>query len=254
MTFVTLYRILSSMKPIAGVAVPLAEPSVNRSIERAAGLLGLFTSARPELTLREIEALSGLKKATAHRYATALRDAGLLRFVDGAYALGPRVLELASAAIAGLEVAKLAGSHLDRLVAAAGHTAVLSVWDGEAPIVVRVADNAERFVRIVVATGSRLPADSAQAQVFRAHLAPSPDPALAAVRRRGIARHADVVDGIAAVAAPVFQGDRIVAALAVVATTGAIDEGGLPLVRRLRDAAAAFSQELGSVHRERSDP
>ena len=53
---------------------------------------------------------------------------------------------------------------------------VLSVWDGEAPVVVRVDANTGRLVRIVVATGSRLPMDSAQGRVFAAFFDDVPDP------------------------------------------------------------------------------
>src|SRR4051795_9821385 len=84
-----------------------AKPALNQSVERAARLLGLFTSEEPALSLREIGERAGLTRATAHRYVTALRHAGLLRVSDGAYALGPRIVELASVALAGLAVQRL---------------------------------------------------------------------------------------------------------------------------------------------------
>lgn len=224
-----------------------ATSPVNHSIERAVRVLGLFSGERPELTLRQIGELGGMTKATAHRAATALRDAGLLRYADGRYTLGPRVLELAAAALAGLELAKLAGPHLERLVADVRQTAVLSVWDGGAPVVVRVADDAREPVRIVIRTGTRLPATSAQAQVFAAHLDGRAGGAAAAVRAAGIARRARAQDGIDALAAPVFQADRIVAAVAVVATVEAIDAGAAALAERLRAAAHGFSAELGFI-------
>lgn len=224
--------------------------SNNQSIERAARLLGLFSVDEPELTLGEITARMGMTKATAHRYATALRHAGLLRLAGGAYTLGPRVVELAGAALAGLGVVKLAGPYLERLVAETSHTAVLSVWDGEAPVVVRVADNTDRLVRIVVATGSRLPPQSAQGTVFRAFLEASDD--LADVRERRLAVYAQVVEGIAAVAAPVFQAGEIVATLALVGTTASIrDEPEDALAQALRTAAEGLSAELGFVSGER---
>lgn len=228
--------------------MPLGAASpVNHSIERAVRVLGLFSGERPELTLRQIGELGGMTKATAHRAATALRNAGLLRYADGAYTLGPRVLELAAAARAGLEVAKLAGPHLERLVADVGHTAVLSVWDGGAPVIVRVVDDAREPVRIVMRTGSRLPATSAQAQVFRAHLDVPVAGGPAAVGAAGVARRARSDDGIDALAAPVFQADRIVAAIALVATVQAIDAGPTALADRLCEAAHGFSAELGFI-------
>jgi IclR family pca regulon transcriptional regulator len=220
-----------------------------QSVERAARMLGLFTVEEPQLTLAELTARMAMSKATVHRYATALRNAGLLRFTGGYYTLGPRVVELASAALAGLAVVAVAGPYLERLVAETGETAVLSVWDGEAPVVVRVDANTSRLVRIIVATGSRLPLDSAQGKVFRAFLeAAGTDAELERIRSSRVAHYGAVVDGIGALAAPVFQGAEIVATLALVGTTASIDADlGSPLAGALREAADALSTELGFV-------
>jgi IclR family pca regulon transcriptional regulator len=217
-------------------------------------MLGLFTVDEPQLMLSDLTARMGMSKATVHRYATALRNAGLLRFTGGYYTLGPRVVELASAALAGLSVMKVAGPYLERLVAETGETAVLSVWDGEAPVVVRVDDNSSRLVRIVVATGSRLPPESAQGQVFRAFMTePGSDFALDRVRDARVAHYSMVVDGIAALAAPVFQGAEIVATIALVGTTASIKSDGA-MASLLCAASDNLSTELGFVEPERSAP
>ena len=136
-----------------------------------------------------------------------------------------------------------------RLVTETGQTTVLSVWDGEAPVVVRAAENHERPVRIVVAAGSRLPRDSAQGKVFRAFLSgENGDPDLEVVRRDRLAANAVVVEGVTALAAPVFQGEDIVATLALVGTSAGIDaEPGSAMSAALRDAAGGLSTELGFV-------
>lgn len=228
--------------------VETAEAPAIQSVQRAATMLGLFTVEQPELSLSELTDRMGMSKGTVHRYATALRGAGLLRAAGGVYTLGPRVVELASAALAGLGVVKVAGPHLERLMTESSQTAVLSVWDGEAPVVVRVAANTERLVRIVVATGSRLPFDSAQGKVFRAFLTSDGGAELEAVRRERVAFNAQVVDGIAALAAPVFQGPEITATLALVGTSATIQtETDSPMAALLRGAAEALSAELGFV-------
>ena len=226
-----------------------SEAPVNQSVERAARMLGLFSVDEPELTLSELTSRVGLTKATAHRYATALRRAGLLRTSNGVYSLGPRVVELAAAALAGLGVIRVAEPYMLRLVAETGQTTVLSVWDGEAPVVVRVAENPERLVRVVVAAGSRLPRDSAQGKVFRAFLSEeNGDPDLEAVRLDRLAANAVVVEGVTAVAAPVFQGEEIVATLALVGTSATIHaEPGSAMATALRDVASGLSTELGFV-------
>jgi IclR family pca regulon transcriptional regulator len=217
---------------------------VNQSVERAARLLALFSVEEPELTLAEITARLGTSKATAHRYATALRRAGLLRAAATGYTLGPRIVELAATALAGLGIVKVAGPHMEELVAAANETAVLSVWDGEAAVVVRVDDNTDRLVRINVRTGSRLPLDSAQGKVFQAFALDAAD--LEDVRSTGLAFNERIVEGIAALAAPVFQGDEVVAAMALVGTTASIpSDPASEKARALREAASTLSAELG---------
>lgn len=228
------------------------EAPINQSVERAARLLSLFSVDEPELSLAELQARLGTSKATAHRYATALRRAGLLRLSGGGYTLGPRIVELAATALAGLRIVKVAGPYLERLVAELNETAVLSVWDGDAPVVVRVDDNTNRLVRINVRTGSRLPLDSAQGKIFRAHLRAPEDAEAVAVRKAGVVFHARTVEGIAALAAPVFQGDEIAATMALVGTTASIapelDSGA---ATRLRELADALSAELGFLPTER---
>jgi len=230
------------------VTTEVSSTPVNQSVERAARMLSLFSVDEPELALPELTQRMRLTKATAHRYATALRRAGLLRASNGFYSLGPRVVELAAAALAGLGVIRVAEPYMLRVVSETAQTTVLSVWDGEAPVVVRVAENHERLVRIVVAAGSRLPPDSAQGKVFRAFLGENADPDLEAVRRDGLAANAVVVEGVTAVAAPVFQGEEIVATMALVGTSATIDaEPGSAMAAALRDAATGLSTELGFV-------
>jgi DNA-binding IclR family transcriptional regulator len=225
-----------------------AQAPVNQSVERAARLLALFSVDEPELTLAELTTRLGTSKATAHRYATALRRAGLLRTTSGGYTLGPRIVELAATALAGLRIVKVAGPYMERLVGRANETVVLSVWDGEAPVVVRVDDNTDRLVRINVRTGSRLPLDSAQGKIFQAYALGSD---LDGVRATGLAFNERIVEGIAALAAPVFQGDELVAAMALVGTTAAIrpDPASAP-AHALRETTAALSAELGFLRPE----
>lgn len=222
---------------------------MNQSIERGAQLLGLFSEESPVLPLSRLAASLGVSRATTHRYATALSQAGLLRITGAGYSLGPRLIELASTAIAGLRVVALAGPFLERLVTATDETAVLSVWDGDAPIVVLVDDNTSRIVRINVRVGARLEHDSAQSMVFRS-LPPLAEPALAPIAASGLAFSASSIEGIAAVAAPVFQAGRIVATLALVGTLPSVHaELDSAVTETLRAVAAELSGELGDAPR-----
>jgi IclR family pca regulon transcriptional regulator len=227
---------------------------LNRSIGRAATLLGLFTPDRAELSLAELTEGLGTTKASAHRYALALRHAGFLRYDASRqiYMLGPRVVELAATALVGLRIMEIAGAPMERLRERVNETVVLSVWDGQAPVVVRVDDNTDRIARIVVRTGTRLPPDSAQGKVFAA-FGPGPPHTLprreaAEVRSSGVAVNSRVQQGIRAIATPVFQEAEPVAAMALVGTTASIPADPRSRVAgALRHAAEELSGELGFV-------
>jgi DNA-binding IclR family transcriptional regulator len=143
---------------------------------------------------------------------------------------------------------------------------VLSVWDGESPVVVRVEDNTDRVVRIVVRTGTRLPPSSAQGKVFAAFGAVGPSAVrsagatardrreLARVRRHRVAVNSQVVQGIRAIATPVFQNTELAAAIAIVGTTAGVPEDPWsPLAAALRDVAEALSAELGFLPTDATD-
>jgi DNA-binding IclR family transcriptional regulator len=217
-------------------------------------LLGFFSAEEPELTLPQLTERLGTSRATTHRYAMALRRVGLLRYdaAGGIYSLGPRIVELAATALSGLRIIRIAGPHMERLAAELNETVVLSIWDGDSPIVVRVADNTDRLVHIVVRTGSRLErTESAQGKVFLAfagegaELRPRELERILATR---IAVNTQTHDGIRAVATPVFQDREVIATMAVVGTIANLPESdGSKLARRLREAAELLSSELGFV-------
>jgi DNA-binding IclR family transcriptional regulator len=228
------------------------EAPINQSVERAVQMLGFFTAEEPELTLAQLTTRLGTSRATTHRYAMALRRVGLLRYDAhaGKHSLGPRIVELAATALSGLRIIRIAGPHMERLAAELNETVVLSIWDGDAPIVVRVDDNTDRVVHIVVRTGSRLPRrTSAQGKVFLSFSGHGDELAakeLARVRQTGIAINTQTEDGIRAIATPIFQDRDCVAAMAVVGTIANLPaKESAPLCTRLREMAEILSAELG---------
>jgi DNA-binding IclR family transcriptional regulator len=231
----------------------VTDPPINQSVERAVRLLGFFSAEEPELTLPQLTERLGTSRATTHRYAMALRRVGLLRYVaaGGIYSLGPRIVELAATALSGLRIIRIAGPHMERLAAELNETVVLSIWDGESPIVVRVADNTDRLVHIVVRTGSRLQrSDSAQGKIFLAFSGDGGDELdareLQRILRSHVAVNTQTHDGIRAVATPIFQDREAIATMAVVGTIANLpDRDSSPLAKRLRESAELLSAELG---------
>jgi DNA-binding IclR family transcriptional regulator len=141
-------------------------------------------------------------------------------------------------------------------------TVVLSVWDGESPIVVRSVDNTDRVIRISVRVGARLDTmQSAQGRVFCAWLPPENVPGLPrllkrdaelraeleGVRRAGVSVNVPAVNGVRTLAAPVFQGEALVGSMAIVGTTTSVaPEVDSPLASALTQAASALSAQLGT--------
>ncbi|WP_344952984.1 IclR family transcriptional regulator [Actinomadura miaoliensis] len=237
-----------------------------QTVQRAALILDSFTVSRPHLSLNEITTRLGASKATAHRYTKALRAANLLRYDErtALYSLGPQVLTLAAAARAALPIVSAAEPYMDRLVKTVGQTVVLSIWDGEAPTVVRSADNTDHLIRISVRVGSRLDLTaSAQGRVFCAHLPADQVPGLTRILRRspdlaeeldrirehGLSVNSPSENGVHTIAAPVFEGDTIIAAMAIVGTTVSVPrDTDSPMARALLETTRALSQRLGANH------
>lgn len=237
---------------------------VIQAVERAATMLAAFTPQRPRITLGEITTALGTSKATAHRYTKALRDVNLIRFDSGEalYSLGPQVLTLAAAARAGLPVIKSAEGHMEQLLREVRETVVLSVWDGESPIVVATNDNTEQVARVTVRVGARLsPTTSAQGRVFcaflptedvpmlRTELLSNPELAdeLERIRETLVSVKSPVVNGLRTLSAPVFTGRRIVAALAVVATSVSVGGDIDRHIAALKRTAENLSRDLGQA-------
>ena len=207
-------------------------------VSRVAQILRLLAEGRRRVRVAEVAAELGLQRSTAHRYLASLAAVGLLaRDEDtGVYSAGSLMVQFAAATLGGSRVLELAGPYMKRLVDEAHETVVLSLWGGHGPVVARVEEDSTRLVHIAVRVGSALPDDSAQAQVFRGE-----------VGRFGVAVNSRVIEGVRAVAAPVYdERGQVVATLAFVGTTATIpEEHGSAHARALREVALELSARLG---------
>lgn len=234
-------------------------------VGRCAQILRLYSTTQRSLRISDVAADLGLGRTTAHRYLSSMANAGLLERVgDGSYNLGPLLVQLGTVALRGLRVLEVADPFVQRLADEADETAVLAVWGGIGPVVARVHESTDRLVNIVVRVGSPLPLEAAQSQVFLAFLN---DPAnqkrllsqlpdarrreiqhrLESVRRDGYIVSSEVIQGIRAIAAPVFDGhDQVCATIAIIGTVSGIPENPRSsLVAALLSTAARLSRELG---------
>jgi len=107
-------------------------------------------------SLGDVVARTGLPRATAHRLAAALEDHGLLRRVDGRWALGPTVARLGAAAASGPPLAVAARPALEELRDATGESVQLYVRRGDERLCV-VALESPHSLRTIVPVGAVLP-------------------------------------------------------------------------------------------------
>jgi DNA-binding IclR family transcriptional regulator len=233
-------------------------------IDRLARVLELFAVNEREMKVREVASSLHLRRSTAHRYLASLSRAGMLRTEgDGAYALGPLLIQLGAAAVGGVQIVQLAENYLSHLAEEAQETAVLSLWSGDCPIVVRVREPQSKLVQLHIRLGAMLPLDSAQGHLF---LAFHPDRqrvqqllnhfpegqrreierGMAEARVHGVFVNSRVAEGIRAVAAPVFDHELIAGTIAFVGTLSSVPaDTNSGLAEALKEAAQRLSRDLG---------
>jgi IclR family acetate operon transcriptional repressor len=217
-----------------------------KTVDKALSLLGLFTTAEPELGLTDVARRAGIDKATALRLLAALAAHGILEQDPRSrrYRLGGTLLRLARVREASFPVMGVMQPVLERLAAETGETAHGSLASGGALATVGAAEPA-RAMRVYVDPAQPLPFHATASGL--AYLAYAPDaladlaaapltaftgatpvapPAVAAaaaeVRARGYAVSARTLeDEVVGIAAPVFDWSGRAAgavALAVVAS------------------------------------
>ena len=98
------------------------------AVERALAVLDAVAEAE-DVGTNELARRTGINASTVSRLLATLAARGLVRHVEetGRYRLGPRLVQLGSAALAGLDLRELARPVLTSLAAGTGETATLSV-------------------------------------------------------------------------------------------------------------------------------
>jgi DNA-binding IclR family transcriptional regulator len=233
-------------------------------IDRLARVLEVFAGNGRQMKVRELAATLQLRRSTAHRYLASLSHAGFLRSEgEGGYALGPLLIQLGAAAVGGVQIVELAENYLSQLAEEAQETAVLSLWSGDCPVVVRVREPQSKLVQLHIRLGAMLPLDSAQGHLYLAfhpdrqrvhqlltHFSESQrreiERGVSDAQRNGVFVNSRVAEGIRAVAAPVFDHELIAGTIAFVGTLSSVpadpDSG---LAQALKNAAQRLSRDLG---------
>lgn len=252
------------------------QPSIHRiaGAERAVAVLDALADGG-ELGTNEISRRTGLNASTVSRQLGTLAATGLVEHVEatGRYRLGIRLVQLANAVLARLDVRAVARPHLEALVAATGETATLSVPGERDAITVDFVPSGH-YVQHVTQLGR--PSIAHASSAGKAMLAFWPgglpegpleaytpntitDPQalareIAAVRAQGWAEACEEREpGLNAIAAPIFDAAaELVAIVALQGPSGRFDraamKAALPL---LLERARAVSAGLGWTGGER---
>lgn len=242
-----------------------APPSRAPAVDRAMAILRLVAASPVPLGVSEIARGIGVGKSTVHGILQALRAQGALE-QDRAkkFQLGPLLEELARRRSIRRSLAEVCRPHLGHVVDRSGQTAILGVPEGERLRIESVQEGGGA-VRLAATPGMRIPLlAGAAGKVALAWGAtelppvlprftdrsPTDPSALAAeveaVRRDGVAfDRGEYLQGVAAVAAPVRVGGRLVGILYAVGFWDELGDAGLrELAAPVREAAAAAGADL----------
>lgn len=238
-----------------------------QAIGRIGQILALFTNDSTFITAGEVAKALGLNRTTAHRYLTSMaaEDLLLARTDPPGYRLGSLPLRLGGLAIGKQRVTAIASEPMARLAEEAGTNISLSVWTPSGPMVAATREPSGHHVILTFQVGTLLPINTAQGAVFlafgrdreemEAAIASLPEPErsvtrakVTEVRRTGLATAVTETTGTCGLAAPIFDGSGVCAALAIVDAIGALNSSVFP--RRLvllQEAAQHLTVRLGGA-------
>lgn len=215
-----------------------------QAVDRAAALLALVLDADEPVAFRELADVSGLPASTTSRLLGALERNGLVRREQpGEFAAGPVFSRYAARHDPDAELARLAAPVLESVAARTGETVHLAVPRGREALQVLQVDTRYLLGPRDWSTVEVPPHCSAQGKVLQAAGAiPLPEEPLERptdccvedldglrreleqARDRGWALARDELEeGLCAVAAPVHDGPRVVAALGVSGPTARME-------------------------------
>src|SRR5689334_21309843 len=149
--------------PFAAHVLPFARertpaPPLVPAVARALTLLDRLARGREPMTLARLSSELALPKSSVHGLCTTLVSFGYLRRqADGTFLIGPRVMPLAEAFVAGTDVAQEFNGLWGSGGLAPEETVVLSVLSGNEALYVAVRNSA-RPLGLAFNVGMRLPA------------------------------------------------------------------------------------------------
>ena len=237
-------------------------PDFIEALARGLEVITAFEPGRDAMSLSDVAVATGLARPTARRILLTLVELGYVRADGSRYTLTPRVLDLGTAYVGSQGLWDVARPHLQELSARTHESCSVAQLDGSDIVYVARAA-VPKIVGLSVQVGTRFPAlqtslgkvllaelgaaelDRVLAEPTRSGLTPlwqptkrERDTELRQVRARGWAMtDQQLALGIRSVAAPVNDGERVVAAVnvnthAAETTVEQLTDHHLPLLLR----------------------
>ncbi|OZI36852.1 IclR family transcriptional regulator [Bordetella genomosp. 5] len=128
-----------------------------QSFARGLSVIRAFGPQRPQMTLSEVAAATGLTRAGARRILLTLEHLGYVTVEDRRFTLTPRILELGYAYLSATPLWNLALPYMEEVAELTRESCSVSVLDGT-DIVYILRLSTHKVMTINLAVGSRLPA------------------------------------------------------------------------------------------------
>ncbi len=245
-----------------------------QTIDKALGLLGLFSEGRPAIGLSKIARLSGFNKATTRRFLLALEKHGFVEqdAKTRAYRLGPGLLRLARVREAVSPVQTVVRPIMEDLVSRIGETAHFSLYAGGSLATIGLVESAKSN-RVMLERGETIPlhatasgiafmafaqpkiVDAALGKTLIGYTAHTMTDAvelrkqLQSVRKAGVAvANGSYEDGVCGIASPVFADDGFACgAIAVAAPASRAKRNVIAAIQpQVQRAAAEITIAMGA--------
>lgn len=225
---------------VSPAGTPQAGDQYVQSLARGLAVIRAFDAGHSVLSLTEVAARTDLTRATARRFLHTLVALGYVRTDGRTFTLTAKVLQLGYAYLSGLSLPQVAQPHLEDLSVELGESTSAAVLDGtDIAYIARVTTH--RIMTIGITVGTRFPAYATSlGRVLLAHLPPAElttylaSAEIKALTPRGLGSESEllavldavreqgwcVLDqelelGLLSVAAPVYNGAKVAAAVNV---------------------------------------
>ena len=213
------------------IKIALSDAGV-ASVDKALGILRLFTSESPELSLMQIAEFTGLYKSTALRMLASLGYSLLVvKQADGKYALGPTVASLYAAYKHQQSLETVVMPILAKLMNSTNESAAFHVRQGDKRLCLYRVDS-NQALRDHIKVGDLLPIDKgAGGKVLRAFEGENDNASIQIRKDMVLAISGDRVKEISGISAPVFNPEGLIGVITLTMPTYRFDAKQATIVK-----------------------